>query len=157
MPAFTTARSGSFSSFGAVASPHPGSVPKSGVWFLEDLEREQERRFHPRRPLSCAATLVDHGNESSSLIPAECANIGHGGLYASVPIGHGVAIGKRYTFELQIGETGPEPGSRHTVSQRGEIVRAELMLGEGGYADRVGVGVRFCGPRSGDVPLPSLG
>jgi len=87
-------------------------------------------------------------------IPAECTNIGNGGLYATVPIGYGVAIGQRYTFQLTIGERGPEPGSRQLVSQQGEIVRVELMLGEDGYADRIGIGVRLTGPRAGLIPMP---
>lgn len=87
-------------------------------------------------------------------IPAECSNISQGGLYGVVPIGYGVAIGQRYKFQLTIGERGPEPGSRQVVSQQGEVVRAELLLGEDGYGDRVGIGVRLFGPRTGLVPMP---
>ena len=119
--------------------------------------REKEKRQWPRRSLRCPLTLIDNAGEPKSnavVISAECSDVGNGGLYGIVPIGYGVAIGQRYTFELTIGERGPEPGSRQVVSQQGEIVRAELLLGEDGYGDRVGVGVRLFGPRSGLVPMP---
>ena len=118
---------------------------------------EKERRQWPRRSLRCALTLIDNTGEPKSdpvVISAECSDVSNGGLYGIVPIGYGVAIGQRYTFQLTIGERGPEPGSRQVVSQQGEIVRAELLLGESGYGDRVGVGVRLFGPRSGLVPMP---
>jgi len=119
--------------------------------------RDTERRQGPRRTLRCALRLTDNNlgqHSDPAVIPAECSNISNGGLYGIVPIGYGVAIGQRYTFQLTIGERGPEPGIRQIVSQQGEIVRAELLLGEDGYGDRVGIGVRLFGPRSGLVPMP---
>ena len=89
-------------------------------------------------------------------IEAECINIGDGGLFAILPINVPVAIGQRYTFRLNIGERGPEPGSRQRVSQQGEIIRLELLLGQTGYADRIGIGVRLFGPRCGIVPMPAV-
>jgi len=123
------------------------------------VARESEKRRLPRRSLQCELTMVNSigvGGDGGkpAAIPAECSNISQGGLYAVVPIGYGVAIGQRYRFELTVGERGPEPGSRQVVSQQGEIVRAELLLGEDGYGDRVGIGVRLHGPRTGLVPMP---
>lgn len=120
--------------------------------------RDEEKRQCLRRSLRCALLLnrnAAEGKGEPAAIPAECLNISSSGLYGIVPIGYGVAIGQRYTFRLTIGERGPEPGSRQVVSQQGEIVRAELLLGEDGYGDRVGIGVRLFGPRSGLVPMPA--
>jgi hypothetical protein len=88
------------------------------------------------------------------VIEADCVNVGDGGLFAVVPSSANAAIGQRYTFRLSIGERGPEPGRQQSVSQQGEIIRLELLLGHRGYA--VGIGVRLFGPRSGIVPMPAL-
>jgi hypothetical protein len=121
--------------------------------------REEEKRQCARRSLRCELALVnaqtnDEGAPHS--IPGECMNFSEGGLYAIVPIGFGVAMGQRYTFQLKIGECGPEPGSSHIVQQQGEITRTELLLGEGGSPDRVGIAVKFRGHRIGTVPMPRL-
>ena len=148
---------------GSVASlPAPLRLPRSEPstraptrW--QRATREREKRQAPRRSLRCVLTLIDNTRdrqEEPAAIPAECSNISNGGLYGIVPIGYGVAIGQRYTFQLTIGERGPEPGSRQVISQQGEIMRAELLLGEDGYGDRVGIAVRLFGPRSGLVPMP---
>ena len=125
--------------------------------FWQPVVRDEEKRQWPRRSLRCALKLINltRGQVTEpTAVPAECSNISNGGLYAVVPIGYGVAIGQRYNFQLSVGERGPEPGARQMVSQQGEIMRAELLLGEDGYGDRVGVGVRLFGPRSGLVPMP---
>jgi hypothetical protein len=137
---------------GDLARPVPATRTMS-PW--QQATRESEKRRFPRRSLQCTLTMLDRVGAGQPMgIPAECSNISQGGLYAVVPIGYGVAIGQRYKFQLTIGERGPEPGSRQTVSQQGEIVRAELLLGEDGYGDRVGIGVRLFGPRTGLVPMP---
>lgn len=119
--------------------------------------RESEKRQAPRRSLSCSLSLIGgpRGSRAAPVtVPADCCNISSGGLYAIVTIGYGVAIGQRYTFQLTVGERGPEPGTRQIVSQQGEVMRAELLLGEDGYGDRIGIGVRLFGPRAGMVPMP---
>jgi len=85
---------------------------------------------------------------------AECVNVGDGGLFAMLSDGARVSSGQRYTFRLSIGERGPEPGCRQCVSQQGEIIRVELLLDEKGQGNRIGIGVRLVGPRSGMVPMP---
>lgn len=149
---------GSAPSFAPLAGlPRPKS-PSNFMARWAPPPREQEKRQCRRRSLRCKVVLIDGGTEDKDnpvVIPAECLNVGDGGLYAMVRMGYGVAIGKRYTFRLTIGERGPEPDSGQVVSQRGEVVRAELLLGEDGYADRVGIGVRLFGPRSGLVPMPT--
>jgi hypothetical protein len=119
---------------------------------------EDEKRQYQRRPLRCKTVLIDttkEENDESVAIPADCFNICDGGLYAIVPIGFGVAMGQHYTFRLSIGERGPEPGTRQVVFQHGKIVRTELLLGESGRGDRVGIGVQLYGHRSGCIPMPA--
>jgi len=102
-------------------------------------------------------TLVDHspGNDvQAHSVPADCLNVSDVGLYGIVPIGYGVAMGQRYTFQLAIGERGPEPGSRQVISQQGVIVRTELLINPRGEADLVGVGVQLTGRRAGVIPMP---
>jgi len=134
----------------------PGATISSGLDFCwRPVAREKEAREYPRRALRCRVTLFDSTatKEAGAVIPAECSNFSNGGLYAVVPMGYGVAIGRRYTFELAIDEPGPEPDHRQVFSRQGEITRAELLFGKNGYADHVGIGVRLFGPCSGLVPV----
>ncbi len=122
--------------------------------------RDEEKRQCPRRSLRCPIALIDNVTESDHeprTVPAECMNVSEDGLYAIVPIGYGVAMGQRYTFRLSTGERGPEPGMNQIVMQQGRIVRTELLLGANGQTDRVGVGVKLIGPRSGMLPMPMMG
>ncbi|MGQ9649080.1 MAG: hypothetical protein ACUVXJ_03135 [Phycisphaerae bacterium] len=123
----------------------------------EIATREKEKRQGRRRSLRCSVELLNDAEENEQRpLTAECLNIGDGGLFAILPANVGVAIGQRYTFRLIIGERGPEPGHRQCVTQKGEIIRLELLLGQEGYADRIGIGVRLFGPRSGIVPMPTI-
>jgi hypothetical protein len=87
-------------------------------------------------------------------IPGEAVEIGDGGLYAIIPIGFGVTIGQHYTFQLSIGERGPEPGAGQLVTQQGRVVRTELLISQEGQGDRLGIAVRLLGQRCGMVPMP---
>ncbi len=123
----------------------------------EIATREREKRQGRRRSLRCSVQLLSDAEDNGQPpLHAECLNIGDGGLFAILPGSAGVAIGQRYTFQLNIGERGPEPGHGQCVSQKGEIIRLELLLGQEGYADRIGIGVRLFGPRSGIVPMPTM-
>jgi hypothetical protein len=118
--------------------------------------RDREKRQRRRRSLHCPVQLVDDpGVGETKVTEAECINIGDGGLFAIVSGTASVSLGQRFTFRLNIGERGPEPGCRQYVSQQGEVIRLELLMGEKGYADRIGIGVRLFGPRCGIVPMPS--
>jgi len=153
-----TQRSTQFSAGYPSPALHSSTSPKYWIGRWQVPLRNEEKRQCPRRTLRCSLALSDNaidGKGEPRTVPAECLNISTSGLYGIVPIGYGVAIGQRYTFRLTIGERGPEPGSRQVVSQQGEIVRAELLLGEDGYGDRVGIGVRLFGPRTGLVPMPA--
>ncbi len=143
-------------------SEHSATVPPmmttSGgfVRRWEIATREREKRQCRRRSLHCPVQMIlERDGSESRVIEAECVNVGDGGLFAIVPSNANAAIGQRYTFRLNIGERGPEPGRQQCASQQGEIIRLELLLGCKGYA--VGIGVRLFGPRSGIVPMPAMG
>ena len=115
-----------------------------------------ERRQCTRRALRCPVLLLESGEDDVRPrgVPGECLNAGDGGLYVVVPIGHGIAAGQRYTFQLTIGERGPEPGLEQIVTQQGAILRTELLIDSAGRGDRVGIAVRLVGPRVGVIPMP---
>jgi len=101
--------------------------------------------------LSCPEDISD---TQPARIVGDAVEFGDGGLYGVVPIGYGVAIGQRYTFQLSISERGPEPGSGQMITQQGVVVRTELLINADGEGDRVGIGVRLFGQRCGLVPMP---
>ncbi|UCD28717.1 MAG: hypothetical protein JSV03_16845 [Planctomycetota bacterium] len=118
---------------------------------------EKEKRQFRRRSLRCKMVLIDtadDGTDDPAAIPADCYNVCEDGIYGIVPIGYGVAMGQHYTFRLTVGELGPEPNSRQTVLQHGKIIRTELLLGENGVGDRIGIGVKLYGHRTGCLPMP---
>ena len=133
--------------------PAPRLVTSS----YEDVEVLDDRRECSRRNLRCPMQLIDLSldpvSQESRAIPAECLNLSDWGLYGTVKIGYGVAIGQRYLFRLRARQLGPEPGSIQVISQEGLIVRTELLLGTDG--DRVGISVRLCGYRSGVTAVPA--
>lgn len=147
-PPFSPVYSSEFDRSLGAASPYPswGAI----------LDKD-DRRQGLRRTLRCRMALVEnpHAGDDGATVPGECLNIGHGGLYGTVALGYGVAMGQRYTFRLHIPERGPEPGAIQTVTQQGLIVRTELLMGESGENDRIGIAVRFTGHRTGLVPMPA--
>ena len=119
---------------------------------------DEEKRQCRRRGLRCKMALIDNfggPDAQPQSIPGECYNIGATGLYGIIPIGFGVGIGQRYTFQLTVGEPGPEPGSFQIVTQQGLVVRTELLMSPNGQTDRMGIGVQLVGQRSGLIPMPS--
>ena len=118
---------------------------------------DEEKRQCRRRGLRCQMTLIDDTGGADAqprMIPGHSFNASDVGLYGIVPIGFGVTLGQRYTFQLTIGERGPEPGSHQIVTQQGVIVRSELLVGLEGQTDRLGIGVQLVGQRSGVIPMP---
>lgn len=119
---------------------------------------KEDRRQCPRRELCCDLFLIDDVMSDATddaAIPGACLDVSDSGLYATVPLGYGVTLGQRYTFRLMVSERGPEPGAMQIVSQQGVIVRTELLAGRDEGSDRLGIGVRLSGHRSGVVPMPS--
>ena len=142
-------------------APDPPSAPEAilSPWQEADRGRSEENRQCARRSLHCPMVLHDDVMEAGShraKTPGKCMDIGNGGLYGTVALGYGVAVGQRYTFRLTIGELGSEPGLRQIVTQQGKIVRTDLMLGIDGSGDLVGIGVQWVGHRDGTVPMPSI-
>jgi len=120
--------------------------------FAPDNEKRQCRR----RGLRCNMQLIKSyfsKDTRPTAIPAECFNVSKLGLYGIVSVGHGVAMGQRYTFQLTIGEPGPA-AAEQIVTQQGTIVRTELLISPDGRNDRVGIGVKLVGQRDGVIPMP---
>lgn len=131
-----------------------GSWPSrwSGVSTMLDHDMRQ----CARRALRCHVLMIDladEGEEGPLTISGECLDISDSGLYAIIPIGYGVVVGQQFTFQLTISERGPEPGACQVVSQRGRVVRTDLLMSSDGH--QLGIGVRLVGPRSGVVAMPS--
>lgn len=127
-------------------------------WFSPHRSAGEEQRQSYRRPLRCRMLLVEDGGDESdpaAIIPGDCLNVSSNGLYGTVPLGYGVAVGQRYTFRLSIDERGPEPGDVQVVRQQGVIARAELLADREHRDDRLGIGVRLVGHRSGVIPMPT--
>ncbi|HSW44820.1 MAG TPA: hypothetical protein VLM89_04550 [Phycisphaerae bacterium] len=119
---------------------------------------DEEKRRCRRRGLRCKLKLLDDAGGPDAqphMIPGDCYNISDVGLYAIVPIGYGATMGHRYTFELEVCEPGPGAGNCQLIAQQGVIARTELLVGPDGQSDRVGIGVRLVGQRSGVIPMPS--
>lgn len=119
---------------------------------------DEEKRQCRRRGLRCQMVLIDDEGGPDArprTVSGNCFNISDVGLYGIVPLGHGVGIGQRYTFQLTVGEPGPGAGGRQIVTQQGVVVRSELLVGPDGQTDRVGIGVQLIGQRSGVIPMPS--
>jgi hypothetical protein len=123
-------------------------------WGAPDDWAVRDKRQCMRRSLRCGVRMIRlHADGATGgVIPADCVNISDGGLYANLAPGHAAAIGQRYEFYLHVGERGPE-GTQQIVVQSGVIVRTELLLECRG--DRIGVGVRLCGHRTGVIPMPA--
>jgi hypothetical protein len=134
----------------------PAVTSPMGGHHHHTLGDQDDRRQCFRRPLHCAMLLIEgDGRDERDTVPGECLNVSDGGLYGTVPLGYGVAIGQRYTFRLVVGERGPEPGATQLVSQQGVVLRTELLVGRGDAPDRLGIAVRLTGHRSGMIPMPS--
>ncbi len=130
-------------------------IPRPAGRWADPEEAVGEKRQCPRRSLHCSVQMIplatDQQPHPADAITAECWNISEGGLYATVPIGYGMAVGQRYVFRLRTRELGPD--GQQVVLRQGVVLRTELQLSSDG--DQVGVGVRFCGHRSGVLVTPA--
>ena len=138
---------------GRRTSQHYKTYLMQRVRFSPDEEKRQCRR----RGLRCGMTLIDETNgpdAQPNTIPGECYNVSDMGLYGILPIGFGLSTGQRYTFQLKVGEPGPEAGGAQIVTQQGTVVRTELLISPDGKTDRVGIGVQLYGSRCGLIPMP---
>lgn len=141
----------------AVLSPDAHSLSGPRPFYpWESANEGDERRQCFRRSLRCGMLLMEgEGTEDArDVIPGECINVSDGGLYGTVPLGYGVALGQFYTFRLMIDERGPEPGAMQIVVQHGCIIRTELLMDWQGGDDRLGIAVKLTGHRMGVIPMP---
>ncbi len=150
-------------------SPLPSTAGRhtsASQWsYPASLSSRNDYRQSARRPLKCRllleagaarpdTSLPDASLPDATVVPGQCVNVSDSGLYAVVPLDCCVAVDQRYTFRLMIDERGPEPGEVQLVSQQGLVTRTELLAGTADEEDRVGIGVRFVGSRTGVIPMP---
>ncbi len=134
-----------------LAPPPPaGGLSEAAMGLEYSPARLTKRtRQHPRQEILSQMELLDAGRgwaDGGRVIPGECHNISERGMYGTVRVGFGMAIGQEYVFRLSLSEQGPNAGSLQTIARKGVVVRTELLLGDDG--DRVGIGVRWCGQRA---------
>lgn len=134
----------------------PASIKHRQSYAWENANEYDERRQYFRRSLHSGMLLMDGTGtqDARDVIPGECLNVCDGGLYGTVPLGYGVALGQSYTFRLMVDERGPEPGAIQVIVQHGSIVRTELLMDWNGGDDRLGIAVKLVGHRSGMIPMP---
>jgi hypothetical protein len=150
----TLSASGVWSKGAALAQPWVHGLEESSVGGLA-TEEGCEKRACGRRELHCPVQLIplasDQNPHPADAISGECLNISEGGLYGTIPIGYGMAVGQRYICRLRTRELGPD--GQQVVLRQGVVVRTELLLSDDGH--QVGIAVRFCGRRGGFLATPA--
>jgi hypothetical protein len=124
----------------------PVSAPPTfDRWGLGSWRAQRtDRRDYTRRPMSCDLWLLDLSGQS--VLRCKTDDISDAGLYATAPIGFGLAIGQRY--EVRIAHaTGAVPISPRMGASLGygTVMRTHIELDDRNN-DRIGVALRF------DVP-----
>jgi len=109
-----------------------------------------DQREHHRRHVHQDLWLSDLSGET--VFRCTCRDLSAGGLYATAPVGYGLAIGQRYELRLAP-ELGNSPGSFLLGDSLGyaTIIRTRLDTHSGEEA--VGFAARFDSPRY--LPLQS--
>ncbi|GMU23860.1 MAG: hypothetical protein AMXMBFR13_39380 [Phycisphaerae bacterium] len=133
--------------FGPCAAPDLSQLESDGDVFATEWSSGvflAEGRESGRRNVHCELLMIDPvAGEVDNPLPirGECVNASAKGIYATVPIGYGLAVGQRYLFQVQL--RGPDLEPR-PIRQYGTIVRTELLFSDA--EDRLGIGVRMAGP-----------
>ena len=124
--------------------------PQVGVARHEVRPAADDLREHHRRQVQQELWLSDLSGET--VLRCTCRDLSAGGLYATAPVGYGLAIGQRYELRLA-----PEMGGRAGSFLLGDslgyatIIRTHLDTHQG--EDAVGFAARFDTPRY--LPLRS--
>ena len=128
-----------------LGSPHIAEPPMFPRFAYRDLERSKKNlRAYARRRIRCELFLIDRNTDS--VLRCRTDDISDAGLYATAPIGYGLAIGQRY--ELRIA---PNDGARSSSAEMvpslgfATVTRLEIDV-QRGDSHRVGFAMKF------DVP-----
>lgn len=128
-----------------LGSPHLGKPPLFERWdrFTPRTDR-RDQRVYARRPLACDVWLIDLASET--VVRCKTDDVSDAGLYATSPVGYGLAIGQRYEVRIAssalAGKASPDlaPSLGYAT-----VVRTQLEVGRGD-PHRIGFALRF------DVP-----
>ena len=128
-----------------LGSPHIAEPPLFPRFGYADLDRaKSNKRSYARRKIQCELFLIDRNTDS--ILRCLTEDISDAGLYATAPIGYGLAIGQRYELRIACG-SGLRPSSAEMVPSLGfaTVTRLEIDV-QRGDAHRVGFSMKF------DVP-----
>ena len=128
-----------------LGSPHIAEPPMFPRFGYSDLDRDKvNKRSYSRRKIRCELFLIDRNTDT--VLRCKTEDISDAGLYATAPIGYGLAMGQRY--ELRIACADSSGGaSMEMVPSLGfaTVTRLEIDVCRGD-AHRVGFSMKF------DVP-----
>ncbi|QDV91258.1 hypothetical protein RAS2_23540 [Phycisphaerae bacterium RAS2] len=128
-----------------LGSPHLRTPPTLDRWGLGTQKRKRlDQRDYERREAACDLWLSDV--RARNVLRCRVTDISDAGLYASAPIGYGLAIGQRYELRIVVSDraTADSPPMTKSLGYA-TIIRTEIEA-TGSQHDRVGFAVRF------DVP-----
>lgn len=127
-----------------VGSPYLKSPPMLDRWGLLSGDSMRDQRNYLRRGVQCDLWLVD--GASQSVVRCKTDDISDAGVFATAPVGYGLAVGQRY--EIRIAATpefaGTSPYQAPSLGY-GTVIRLEFDVAKG-ESHRVGFAIRF------DVP-----
>ena len=96
-----------------------------------------ERRFEPRRVVTCDLWMVDH--HGSTVLRCRCLDASKNGMRLRVPLGYGVAEGQRYELRSHLPGVNPRASFGFMSSRWATVVRTQVFLGDD--EDHLDVGV----------------
>ncbi len=128
-----------------IGSPYLDAPPMLDRWGVlgRDASRRDQRRYERRR-VTCDIWLEDIA--SHYVIRCKTADISDSGVFASAPIGFGLAVGQRY--EIKIASTSEFASASPRLAPSlgyGTVIRHEVDVSSPDV-HRIGLAIRF------DVP-----
>lgn len=125
-----------------LASPHTFET-----WTATGTRRTNrlDQRDYTRRDIACDLWLIDVGTQST--VRCKVNNVSDAGLFASAPIGFGLAVGQRFEARLANTSAGALLSSQQISKSLGygTVIRTEMQV-HGEDDDRINFALRF------DVP-----
>jgi hypothetical protein len=128
-----------------LGSPHVAEPPMFPRFGFDDLDRERaNKRTYSRRKIQCELFLIDRNTDT--VLRCRTEDISDAGVYATAPIGYGLAVGQRYELRIAC-VNGSHAASAELIPSLGfaTVTRLEIEV-QRGDAHRVGFSMKF------DVP-----
>lgn len=96
-------------------------------------------REHHRRPVEFELFITDLSGQT--VLRCKCLNLSAGGLYATAPVGYGLAVGQRYELRISPPATGGDTFLLGTSLGYATIIRTQIDVLHGD--EPVGFAMRF--------------